>query len=662
MKFFSLLFTLFLCASQWNTIATQTPLLSPENADIVVILRGDELLNKVALEEMKDMPFMSTFFNEISGMLGQGKTEIDQLGINLDSEAQYFLTYEEDGSMNMGASFEVNDPDLYKSVFMAETDIQNEAGVFFSVKEGYTRALRGNSGLITYSVLPRNSGSSMNYYEDDIYIYDDTEVMEYEAIEEEAYEAIPEAEEEYEITEEMEVPAAPELDEDIVEVPPPPPPPPGRLSNEYIYENEPEPYDYEAERKAELEQKNAEIAIKSKALALELMSSNSSGTKFSENQIKSDADFSILVNNYGSWVKSLMPGGNSYYRSSFDIQMEQWLYNVYGNVEWLSMNGFYEKDAFRVEMNSKISDDLSEFYSKSLDREFNTDMLNYIPFEDHLMFTSGAFNTKEMLNGYYDYTRTLMEDFPDELTGNEPVGEYVSIFLDFMEMVVDESAIADLMKGDYYAGITNFSSYEMEYTTYEYDDDWNYSEITKTKEEVRPDFLCMFSSDDSKNINNIFKLVSLGSRGEFSLQDGGYYKLASSEFVPLDIYALQKDGIVFIFSSQRLFDFIQDGGAKPTLEQKNLLTSNSSVMRINSSRMASKVPLNELPSDAQRAVEFLEANAGDVQLTSGKVKNGMITTELNMMVKGKHKNSLAYFLSVMDSMYKIEKENSSYRN
>jgi len=102
--------------------------------------------------------------------------------------------------------------------------------------------------------------------------------------------------------------------------------------------------------------------------------------------------------------------------------------------------------------------------------EFNSEMLKYIPFESEIGHMSLAINTESAINAYYDIMETYMSAFmPSEKESMEAA-------MAFARIMIDEKALGNLVKGDAYFGVTDLNSYEVEYTTYEYDDDWNATE------------------------------------------------------------------------------------------------------------------------------------------------------------------------------------------
>jgi len=644
MRLLIITITLILCASFWSTIATQNMVITPENADMIFTLRGGKLLEKVSLNEMKKIDAVKQIFSKLVNESGESEKEIDELGINLHSDAQIFISFKEDEAMLMGASFELSNVEIFKSIFMKNAEIKKKLGVEYSIEKDCTRAIKGNQALITYSVLTPSYENESFYYDEtpispEIY-YDDNNFAEEDIVETIPYEEV--VEEQVDVIKE-------EMVEEELEW--------ERLEDEIESNGELSYYE-------QLEQKEAkeiqEMANSSKDYALELLTNNLQKDVSSETKmIDLEADFSLVFNGYSSLFKYMMNTTSGSYKSPTERQIEDMMDDMYTDFKWMSLNGFYDKDELRVESNSKFGKNLSGWYSKMMNAEVNSEILKYIPYDNHIAFVSGAFDTESVLNGYYDYFKLMAQSMPIE--AGLDLGEVSSIMIDFVDLFLDEEAISKLIKGDFYAGITDIKTYDVAFTTYEYDEDWNYNEVTGIKQEVRPDFLIMFSSEDEKNINNFFRLAEISSKGGFK-KETNYYKLTAGSESPIDIYAMQKDGVVFIFSSQELFDSIKKGGIKPSEKQKSSITNFCSVMKINGEKLANKVPLEDLPSDVKSMVDYMRENLGIISFTQDKINGDILSSEITLTTRGKHSNSLDYFLNSFNELMNMNQSNNTFRN
>src|SRR5690606_21853909 len=127
-------------------------------------------------------------------------------------------------------------------------------------------------------------------------------------------------------------------------------------------------------------------------------------------------------------------------------------------------------------------------------------------------------------------------------------------------------------KGDAWFVLNGIAEQEVPYISYEYDDDYNYIEVEKTKMETIPDFLLMFSSDDMQLYNRMMTYVT--SKGYLTEQNGIF--LLSQGELPFDLAFTRKNGIVFVGSSLDQLTAIVHGNYRGKVDKqtRRLLTKN----------------------------------------------------------------------------------------
>ena len=72
--------------------------------------------------------------------------------------------------------------------------------------------------------------------------------------------------------------------------------------------------------------------------------------------------------------------------------------------------------------------------------------------------------------------------------------EVVDIYIDLLEILLDEKGIADLLPGNYMFVMHDMKPRIVNYTDYEYDDEFNRKEVKKTKKELSPLFTFAFET------------------------------------------------------------------------------------------------------------------------------------------------------------------------
>jgi hypothetical protein len=210
-----------------------------------------------------------------------------------------------------------------------------------------------------------------------------------------------------------------------------------------------------------------------------------------------------------------------------------------------------------------------------------------------------------------------------------------------------------VVKGDALFLLTNLSEKQVTYQTYNYNEEtFEYTDTVKTKTETLPDFLFMFSSDDTRLAE---RLLNYGIKKEKIQLNNGIYSISPSRKNPFNMHVLIKDGIVFLGTSLQDLTQIHDGSFKGNLDKqhKELLTKNNIAMFFSPKGLGAKMPTRELEKNNEKISKLL-SGAGNVYLTSAGLKDGYISGDLTIDVPKGEENALKYFLNLIEEMDKIK--------
>lgn len=309
-----------------------------------------------------------------------------------------------------------------------------------------------------------------------------------------------------------------------------------------------------------------------------------------------------------------------------------------------------EKD-ITVKSAIKLDDKARKSYDNMLGNELNPKFFNYIDAEKNLSYYSYAYSVKglleEMPNLVNNYLGTSFNEWG------------VQDAVDLLSVVIDEEAIGKVVCGDGIVVLTDIGSKEVTYTEYEWDEEFiNKTEVTKTKDEIVPEFLYMLSTKDEASVEKIFKLSMKGNKK--LIKDKGFYSLALYKNAPFKMYFVIKDGIVFICNSE---------------EQLTAILSNKKVkpLSVEKIKAISKVPLN-VYLDGKQIMDKIPEPKGDSKRTAKNKK--MLNyaaeniaslavqqklTDEGLMLEAKYSftkdagNSLKYFMYFFNDIYLIDK-------
>ncbi|MBK7407727.1 MAG: DUF4836 family protein [Saprospirales bacterium] len=181
-----------------------------------------------------------------------------------------------------------------------------------------------------------------------------------------------------------------------------------------------------------------------------------------------------------------------------------------------------------------------EVMQHAYDTKFNRKMLKYIDGRYLLGYYTIRFDVEALVDGFKDILYAAMAEMPF-------YGETFNSMMDVVGIIVDEDALYDLFKGDIFVGMTGVRQVEIPVTSYEYDLDFNPSEVEKVIKKQFPEFLVMTSYGNEENMK---KLVRLGESFGMFVNMGDYYEIPSSE-TGGSTYLAMNDGVLI---------FTNDGG------------------------------------------------------------------------------------------------------
>ncbi|GAA0893216.1 hypothetical protein GCM10009122_28950 [Fulvivirga kasyanovii] len=308
----------------------------------------------------------------------------------------------------------------------------------------------------------------------------------------------------------------------------------------------------------------------------------------------------------------------------------------------LSANLYLEGQQARISMDMGLSGDFADIYERMGDQKINSKFFKYLNEDKFLGYISYNVNIKNTLE---EYPKLMTSTYGPLLEGK--MQDEIAIGVDLFSLLLDEEAVAELIKGDAILAFTGINEKEITYTDYEYDEDYNYTAVEKTKKEKLPDFVFMAST---KEIDLTNKLINYLVKKEMAVAENGYYKILHKERdLPLDLYFAIKNDIFFLSTSaQDMGDIVNDRyTAKLSGKHKKMIKQGNFSAFFNGKKFGKDFPLDtNLPN--MEFVKYALENASDFYLKSSKIKNKKMHSELVMKVPANHKNTISYFLNFIE--------------
>ncbi len=396
----------------------------------------------------------------------------------------------------------------------------------------------------------------------------------------------------------------------------------------------------------EYQKERAEQDAKKKQLAFVWMSAQADQI-FTSNyeSIEANKSYSASLDNKAIaelWVSSLQDAYSSI-APEFGTYGKSGLMKGYGS---LSAKLFMDDKSFRISTGLELAKEQADAYKKIMNRKLNKKFLKYINSGKAIGFMGYSIDTKAYLE---EFPKLLKQTYGSFLGKN--MDEEIELGTDLFSLLLDEEAVSKVIKGDALFVINGLNTRDVTYTTYDYDDDYNRKEVTKTKKETLPDFLFMFSSEDNRLMN---KLIKYGMNKNYVTVNNSIYKIEEKKS-PIDIYFMIKDGMVFFGNSLTEMQSISNNTFAPTISKshKTLLAKNNFSFLFNAKNLVGKVPTEEIGGE-ETAKKFNETlgKMGNIYMKSNPIKGNVVSADISAEIPNGHENALKYLFTLIENASK----------
>lgn len=310
-----------------------------------------------------------------------------------------------------------------------------------------------------------------------------------------------------------------------------------------------------------------------------------------------------------------------------------------------AMSGVVAVDGHTMKFSGHIQTDkeTTKIYKDIYGRKLNPRFYNFVD-ENALGFISMNVSTE----AYLKHSPRLISKMYG--TGESKVNQMIDLYATLFDVIIDEQAIGKVFKGDNLLVLNGVTQKEVEYIDYEYDEDYNATEVTKTKKATIPDYLWAFSSDDTRVFEKLLKFAETQTAAR--LDDGIYHILETKE-PEITPYVLMGDGMVILSNNLEKLEEIKANRfrGKSASHYTAMLKKNKFAFLLNAKRIPGMV--EELDIPIHKSVdEELKAFAkyGDVYMISKGMKGNKFEFEGGVEFPKEGKNALDFMLKSLDNV------------
>ena len=611
----------------------------PKDAGMVVRMNGKALTQKVGMKNIaKSEAFLKLLEGEI--FLGNDKKRVTEIGVNLEKDV--FMIHKLNQDISYTAYlYHIEKPKLFAKYISEKNDfVETEKGtnytvIFYKSTSYYSEEqdfLAWNNEYAIYVDVNHVRDSPVRNVAEPI----EAEMLQHE-IEQSYYE---------------------EEAEDAVDA---------------AYEEQTTEYyqELEAQRVAQQKTKDSlievkrleEIAIIRGIYATELNHffgerSDTNTILKNANYLKSrnvDADLSFWMNLRGNSYVPISLYNYGYYGRRNDLPgiISMYLGAYAGKV--LNAHLFFNQKDITVKSNIEFMPEigalLEGIYGSSIPKSY----LKYINTEKVMSISSASVNATKFWEAFPSiFADGMMLGSRHHPNEKEQAG--IRTFVDFVSILVDEEALSKLMTGSAVFVLKDLVPTEVEYFSYEYNEDYSESKrVKKTKTEVYPDILLMFGSENKEFMT---KLLELACKNEVLYRKGNYYYSdGSSRDFPFALYFTITKDMAFISTNANEIQNLAEGKSTGNLDKKmasNIL-KNSSYFNLNLPDLLNRIPKEQMSSEELKMLTYFTDNGGEIEWFNNYNDNRS-EGRMQMNTPSKFKNSALFVWDLLETVHEMEIE------
>ena len=305
-------------------------------------------------------------------------------------------------------------------------------------------------------------------------------------------------------------------------------------------------------------------------------------------------------------------------------------------------NLFFEEDQIKLKSKVLYSNNVKEAINLIYKSKINKQLISFVP-QDVLGYWSFSMNTEAFLTEIESVSKNYFEYTEFEFA------EEIDLYIDIVSVMLDEEKIGELITGDALIILNDINMETVTYETYDYDENFNSTKVTKTKQELLPKFTVMVGSQNQDIINKSFKI---GVKREILTQKNEYYMLDEKyNETSFNLYFAFKDNILFTTNSLQQIDIILKGKAdnKLAATHQKRIKKNTSASYLNLNSLIQKLLQDE---KLMQDFGYLNDIKDDIISFYGqsKVNDGTIDMETIVNIPTGEKNSAHYLLNFIDKV------------
>ncbi len=377
---------------------------------------------------------------------------------------------------------------------------------------------------------------------------------------------------------------------------------------------------------------------------------------------KVDAEKSDVVYwyNYGEMMQQYYERNNRY---RYDLYEYSGLGKDTANIRNMWKGSYivslvhFEGNVATMEQRSYFSESMQEHTMGLYRGRVDKKMFRYVKGENLMGFVAMSMDMEKFMKFYGSMYRESITNSYGGFYAN-----YYMMMWDLLRIFIDEKTMYNLFDGQFLFAVTDLKPYTASYLTYDYDENFEKTEIRKERTEVRPEFVMVAGIGEREKAAQIISIMERS--GAIKKQNNNYYLINTPGEYDIKVFLAIKKGMLIVTNNEDLMvnNLKRGYGSDKSMKKKLKKLGRKSALvgwwdGQKSFELVKKNYQEPLTEEDKKALDLLQQDVNSGLVIGRKAKNGVqrvdVRIELNDPQPGSKQSSFVRFFKLLNSLYLI---------
>lgn len=318
----------------------------------------------------------------------------------------------------------------------------------------------------------------------------------------------------------------------------------------------------------------------------------------------------------------------------------------------------FEGNVARMEQRSYFSPAMQEHTNGLYAGRVDKKMFKYVKGENLMGFVAMSIDMEKMMKFYGAVYRESLNNSFAGLYEN-----YYMMMWDILRVFIDDKTMYNILDGNFLFAVTDLKPYTASYVTYDYDENFNKTEVRKEKTEIRPEFIMLAGIGQKKDAEDLLKILE--NANAIKKQNSEYYLINTPGEYDIKMFLAIQNGMLIITNNEELMlNNLKHGyknGKAMSKKLKKLGRKSALVAYWDGKKSFELVKQNQqvtLSEEDKKSLDLLQQDVNSGLIMGLKRKNGIqrvdMKIELNNPQPGSKQTSFVRFFRLLNSLFLVQ--------